>query len=1042
MEKDKKKPVKKAEKEFVKNTIELNPKLQEATGKTVVFGWGRMNPITIGHEKLANKIKDVARKNRATPMMYLTHSQDAKKNPLSYDDKVMLAKRAFGAMVQKSNSKTIIDAMKSINGKFDNVILVVGSDRVPEFTTLLNKYNGKDYTFANISVVSAGERDPDAEGVEGMSASKMRALASQGDYDTFKKGLPRGLQTYSQEVYDLVRGGMKIAEEMELDEAVLSFAQRRKRAMTLRRIAPRLKAARLRLAKRMASTDKLKKRARKQAIQIIRKKVAGQKGASYASLSPGEKIQIDKRVESRKGSIAKIAQKILAKVRKAEVARLRQATSGSKNEQFEAMLESTNNPPTKRFHELYNKNKTVKTDKRFKMYKAKNEDVELIEMIESLSNEIYNSIELAESKIKNALFEKSEKTGIALSEITEAYTAGVDAWNETSAFDTPSQQGFANVSCMVAEKTYKDTGDVSGLAKTPNTVKGTQSHQLGVGLSLKQMMQHARSNRDLDNDGDVDKLDKSTPADIAGNEKDITKKMKAKNDAEAKHTKPGMAFEGKKPGLWDNIHARRKKGLPPKKPGEEGYPKTLNIEEQLNVKKGEGKEIGGKKYIGMTLLWDGKEFAEVYAHTGMSQSKRAGSRIATSQKTVVRWGYRLIGMQPGRYDTTTGYSSRDDAQQAAVKAYKRIKGLEEATSSEDKMYADAAKTLISLLDRKKKEAKAPAHSIGYYAAQVARSYTNMSARKLQSMVPSDYVFEEHGAGEEGTDKLAKRYKKDTPGESVNEAYPAQQISRYNSDSATYRNASGGGRVPNSKSISKLDIMSKGKRADFPNDSYEPDPLAGIKKEQIEKLIKDALGALTEREATILKARFGIKPFTKEMSLTQIGKAIDVTPERVRQIEAKAFRKLRNPKISRSMRSMIGEDKVDVNEAFENMLNEENQCALITRADMQELEKFADNLLKDYGIDVEFTRHFGDRMSDERNSPCINVKELKDFFRKIYANKGAKIKGNRGIEAILKDMQKSLNMPVVIDYKNGEVELTFKTIMRKKNFTSPNRVIAY
>ena len=808
MEKDKKKPVKKAEKEFVKNTIELNPKLQEATGKTVVFGWGRMNPITIGHEKLANKIKDVARKNRATPMMYLTHSQDAKKNPLSYDDKVMLAKRAFGAMVQKSNSKTIIDAMKSINGKFDNVILVVGSDRVPEFTTLLNKYNGKDYTFANISVVSAGERDPDAEGVEGMSASKMRALASQGDYDTFKKGLPRGLQTYSQEVYDLVRGGMKIAEEMELDEAVLSFAQRRKRAMTLRRIAPRLKTARLRLAKRMASTDKLKKRARKQAIQIIRKKVAGQKGASYASLSPGEKIQIDKRVESRKGSIAKIAQKILAKVRKAEVARLRQATSGSKNEQFEAMLESTNNPPTKRFHELYTKNKTVKTDKRFKMYKVKNEDVELIEMIESLSNEIYNSIELAESKIKNALFEKSEKTGIALSEITEAYTAGVDAWNETSAFDTPSQQGFANVSCMVAEKTYKDTGDVSGLAKTPNTVKGTQSHQLGVGLSLKQMMQHARSNRDLDNDGDVDKLDKSTPADIAGNEKDITKKMKAKNDAEAKHTKPGMAFEGKKPGLWDNIHAKRKRiasgsGEKMRKPGSEGAPTKQDFE-----------------------------------------------------------------------------NSRT-----------------EATSSEDKMYADAAKTLISLLDRKKKEAKGPAHSIGYYAAQVARSYSNMSPRKLQSMLPSDYVFEEHGAGEEGTDKLAKRYKKDTPGESVNEA-------------------------------------------------------------------------------------------------------------------------------------------------FENMLNEENQCALITRADMQELEKFADNLLKDYGIDVEFTRHFGDRMSDERNSPCINVKELKDFFRKIYANKGAKIKGNRGIEAILKDMQKSLNMPVVIDYKNGEVELTFKTIMRKKNFTSPNRVIAY
>ena len=889
-------------KEFVKNTIELSPKLVEATSKTVVVSWGRMNPPTIGHEKLANKVASTAKANNAVPIVYLTHSQDAKKNPLSYEDKYMFARAAFGSMMQKSNAKTIIQVMQELQKKFTDVILVVGADRVKEFETLLNKYNGKDFTLNSIKVVSAGERDPDAEGVEGMSASKMRAAAAAGDEAAFKSGLPKKLQRLSKEVYDMVRSGMKITEELEaeglLSEAVLNLAQRRKRGLIMRKYKGKIAAARNRAKRRMASTDKLAARARKAAIRSVRSKVAGSKGADYANLSPSEKMMIDKRVAKRQKAIERIARKLMPSVRKAEIARLRSQNT-SKNEAFEMMFGEQKQ--YKRYHELFNKDKTVKHDQRFKFYKQKTsvmEEADALHLIEQVANDIYNSIQLDESKIKNALFEKSEKTGIALSEITEAYTAGVDAWNETSAFDTPSQQGFANVSCMVAEKTYKDTGDVSGLAKTPNTVKGTQSHQLGVGLSLKQMMQHARSNRDLDNDGDVDKLDKSTPADIAGNEKDITKKMKAKNDAEAKHTKPGMAFEGKKPGLWDNIHARRKKGLPPKKPGEEGYPKTLNIEEQLNTKKGEGKEIGGKKYIGMTLLWDGKEFAEVYAHTGMSQSKRAGSKIATSQKTVVRWGYRLIGMQPGRYDTTTGYSSRDDAQQAAVKAYKRIKGLEEAASSEDKMYADAAKTLISLLDRKKKEDKgAVSHSIGYYAAQVARSYSNMSPRKLQSMVPSDYVFEEHGAGEEGTDKLAKRYKKDTPGESVNEA-------------------------------------------------------------------------------------------------------------------------------------------------FENMLNEENQCALITRADMQELEKFADNLLKDYGIDVEFTRHFGDRMSDERNSPCINVKELKDFFRKIYANKGAKIKGNRGIEAILKDMQKSLNMPVVIDYKNGEVELTFKTIMRKKNFTSPNRVIAY
>ena len=96
----------------------------------------------------------------------------------------------------------------------------------------------------------------------------------------------------------------------------------------------------------------------------------------------------------------------------------------------------------------------------------------------------------------------------------------------------------------------------------------------------------------------------------------------------------------------------------------------------------------------------------------------------------------------------------------------------------------------------------------------------------------------------------------------------------------------------------------------------------------------------------------------------------------------------------------------------------------------------------YKIDVEFTKHFGDRMSDDRNVPCITTKELKEFFRKVYANQGAKIKGNRGIEAVIKDAQKALNMPVIIDYKNGEVEVTFKTIMRKKNFTTPNKVIQY
>ena len=197
MEKSKtKKPMSKAaEKEFVKNTVELNPKLQEASGKTAVMSWGRMNPPTVGREKLANKVMSIAKANGATPIVYLSHSQDAKKNPLSYEDKYMFARAAFGPMIQKSNAKTIIQVMQELEKKYSDVILVVGADRIVEFETLLNKYNGKDFTFNSIKVVSAGERDPDAEGVEGMSASKMRAAAASGDEAAFKSGLPKKLQS-------------------------------------------------------------------------------------------------------------------------------------------------------------------------------------------------------------------------------------------------------------------------------------------------------------------------------------------------------------------------------------------------------------------------------------------------------------------------------------------------------------------------------------------------------------------------------------------------------------------------------------------------------------------------------------------------------------------------------------------------------------------------------------------------------------------------------------------------------------------------------
>ena len=136
------------------------------------------------------------------------------------------------------------------------------------------------------------------------------------------------------------------------------------------------------------------------------------------------------------------------------------------------------------------------------------------------------------------------------------------------------------------------------------------------------------------------------------------------------------------------------------------------------------------------------------------------------------------------------------------------------------------------------------------------------------------------------------------------------MSLYNPDSETYRNATTGGRIPNSKSVSKRDITVKSQRTDFPGGSYEPDMLAGINKQQLEKLLNDALGSLRKREEMVIRARFGLDPFTQFYTLGQVGNAMNISPERVRQIEAKALRKLKHPKKSEKLRGMMDEEIVD------------------------------------------------------------------------------------------------------------------------------------
>jgi len=184
--------------------------------KQATFTFGRFNPPTTGHEKL---IKALASQG-GDVMVFPSHSQDPKKNPLPVAKKIAYMKKMFpryARNIMTSKSRTVFEIATELQKLgYTDVVMVVGSDRVKEFTSLLMKYNGVKgrhgfYDFETIKVLSAGERDPDAEGVEGMSASKMRAAAIDNDYDSFKLGLPKGFKQ-GEKLFKDIRQFMNLKE--------------------------------------------------------------------------------------------------------------------------------------------------------------------------------------------------------------------------------------------------------------------------------------------------------------------------------------------------------------------------------------------------------------------------------------------------------------------------------------------------------------------------------------------------------------------------------------------------------------------------------------------------------------------------------------------------------------------------------------------------------------------------------------------------------------------------------------------------------------
>lgn len=196
---------------------------KEREGEALTIAFGRFNPPTSGHEKLLDATKRQAK--GGDYKIYPSRSEDPKKNPLSPDEKISYMRKMYPThderIVNDEGMRSIFDVLKKANEDgYSSVNIMVGADRQGEFEKLATKYNGELYDFDEINVISAGERDPDAEGVEGMSASKLRKAAADGDFETFKTGVPKALDDESaQKLFNTIvkkMGKKKVTETWQI----------------------------------------------------------------------------------------------------------------------------------------------------------------------------------------------------------------------------------------------------------------------------------------------------------------------------------------------------------------------------------------------------------------------------------------------------------------------------------------------------------------------------------------------------------------------------------------------------------------------------------------------------------------------------------------------------------------------------------------------------------------------------------------------------------------------------------------------------------
>lgn len=297
--------------------------------KSIVIIFGRFNPMTTGHEKLLETGKHISESTNSDYVIFPSRSHDNVKNPLPFSTKMRFMKKSFPEYrhnifdTEEHGIRNAFDIFEWVYSHgYNEMYYVVGSDRVTEFTKIGGIFS-RDNDM-KVNVVSAGDRDPDADDVSGMSASKMREYVRNGDFNSFESGTPKGLNSKeSRKLFNLLRIQMDEDTGKNLDSIIfesLSRSERLKRGRTMKRIAGKLAAKRKLAMKKRSTPEKIQNKSRKMAINALKKKFA--RGKNFNELPDAQKQAIEKKIEKKKGLIDRLSKKMKKVVRSKESERL------------------------------------------------------------------------------------------------------------------------------------------------------------------------------------------------------------------------------------------------------------------------------------------------------------------------------------------------------------------------------------------------------------------------------------------------------------------------------------------------------------------------------------------------------------------------------------------------------------------------------------------------------------------------------------------------------------------------------------------------